>query len=42
MALSKHLLLIMLIINIIKMNMDDSRPERPNEGPILKLSKQLK
>ena len=42
MALSKRVLLIIRIINIINMNMDDIRQERPNEGPILKLSKQLK
>ena len=42
MALSKHVVLIMRIINIIIINMDDIRQERPNEGPILKLSKQLK
>ena len=42
MALSKHVVLIMRIINIIITNMDDIRQERPNEGPILKLNKRLK
>ena len=42
MALSKHVVLIMQIINIIIINMDDIRQERPNEGPILKLNKRLK
>ena len=42
MVLSKHVVLIMQIINIIIINMDDIRPERPNEGPILKLNKRLK
>ena len=42
MALLKHVVLIMRIINIIIINMDDIRQERPNEGPILKLSKRLK
>ena len=40
MALSKHVVLIMRIINII--NMDDIRQERTNEGPSLKLNKRLK
>ena len=39
--LSKHVVLIMRIINII-INMDDIRQERPNVGPILKLNKRLK
>ena len=42
MALSKHVVLIMQIINIIIINMDDIRQERPNEAPILKLNKRLK
>ena len=42
MVLSKHVVLIMQIINIIIINMDDIRQERPNEGPILKLNKRLK
>ena len=42
MALSKHVVLIMRIINIIIINMDDIRQERPNKGPILKLNKRLK
>ena len=42
MALSKHVVLIIRIINIIIINMDDIRQERPNEGPILKLNKRLK
>ena len=41
-ALSKNVVLIMRIINIIIINMDDIRQERPNEGPILKLNKRLK
>ena len=40
-VLSKHVVLIMRIINII-INMDDIRQERPNESPILKLNKRLK
>ena len=39
--LSKHVALIMQIINII-INMDDIKQERPNEGLILKLNKRLK
>ena len=39
--LSKHVVLIMRIINII-INMDDIRQERPNVGPILNLNKRLK
>ena len=39
MALSKHVVLIMRIINAIIINMDDIRPERPNEAPIVKLNK---
>ena len=31
MVLSKHVVLIMQIINIIIINMDDIRQERPNE-----------
>ena len=42
MALSKHVALIMQIIDIIIINMDDIRQERPNETPILKLNKRLK
>ena len=42
MALSKHVVLIIRIINIIIINMDDIRQERPNKGPILKLNKRLK
>ena len=43
MALSKHVVLIMqIIMRIIKINMDDIRPERPNEDPILKLNKRFK
>ena len=43
MALSKQVVLIMQIfMQIIKINMDDIRPERPNEGPILKLNKRFK
>ena len=42
MALSKYVVLIMRIINIMIINMDDIRPERPNEGPVLKLNKRLK
>ena len=42
MALSKHVVLIMRIINIIIINMDDIRQERLNKGPILKLNKRLK
>ena len=38
--LSKHLALIMRIINIIT-NMNDIRQERPNESPILKLNERL-
>ena len=41
-ALSKNVVLIMRIINIIIINMDDIRQERPNEGPILKLNKRRK
>ena len=41
MALTKHVVLNMRIINII-INMDDIRPERTDEGPILKLNKRLK
>ena len=41
MTLSKHVVLIMRIINIIK-NIDDIRRERPNKGSILKLNKRLK
>ena len=40
--LSKHVVLIMQIINIIIINMDDIRQERPKEGPILKINKRLK
>ena len=40
-VLSKHVVLIMRIINII-INMDKAKQERPNEGPILKLKKSLK
>ena len=40
-VLSKHVILIMQIINIM-INMDDIRHERPNEGPILKLNGRLK
>ena len=29
-------------MRIIKINMDDIRPERPNEDPILKLNKRFK
>ena len=42
MVLSKLVVLIMRIVNIIIINMDDIRQERPNEGPILKLNKRLK
>ena len=42
MALSKVVVLIMRIINIIIINMDDIRQERSNEGPILKVNKRLK
>ena len=42
MTLSKHVVLIMRIINAIIINMDDIRPERPNEAPIVKLNKRLK
>ena len=42
MALSKHVVLIMQIIDIIIINMEDIRQERPNETPILKLNKRLK
>ena len=41
-ALSKNVVLIMRIINIIIINMDDIRQQRPNEGPILKLNKRRK
>ena len=41
MTLSKHVVFIMGIINIIK-NIDDIRREKPNKGPILKLNKRLK
>ena len=41
MALSKRVVLIMRIINVIIINMDDIRLERPNEGQILKLNKRL-
>ena len=41
-ALSKNVVLIMRIINMIIINMDDIRQERPNEGPILKLNKRRK
>ena len=41
MVLSKHVALIMGIINIIT-NMNDIRQERPNESPILKLNERLK
>ena len=42
MALSKHVVLIMRIINIMIIKMDDIRQVTPNEGPILKLNKRLK
>ena len=41
MVLSKNVVLIMQIINII-VNVDDIRWKRLNEGPILKLSKKFK
>ena len=40
-VLSKHVVLVMQIINII-INIDNIRQKRPNEGPILKLNKRLK
>ena len=39
-VLSKHIALIMQIINIIT-NIDDIKQEEPNENPILKLNKRL-
>ena len=39
-VLSKHIVLIMQIINIIT-NIDDIKQEKPNESPILKLNKRL-
>ena len=42
MALPRHVVLIMRIINIIIINMDDMRPDGPNKGLILKLYKILK
>ena len=42
MALSKHVVLIMRIANIIIINTDNIRQKRPNEGPILKINKRLK
>ena len=39
-VLSKHIALIMQIINIIT-NIDDIKQEKPNESPILKLNKRL-
>ena len=39
-VLSKHIVLIMQIINIIT-NIDDIKQEQPNESPILKLNKRL-
>ena len=39
-VLSKHIVLIMQIINIIT-NIDDIKQEEPNENPILKLNKRL-
>ena len=41
MVLLKHVALIMRIIDI-KINMDDIRQERSNEGPTLKLNKRFK
>ena len=40
-VLSKHVVLIMRIINIM-INMDNMRQERPSEGQILKLNKKFK
>ena len=42
MTLSKHVVLIVWIINVIMINIDNIKQERPNEGPILKLNKRLK
>ena len=40
-VLSKHVVLVMQIINII-INMDNIRPEGPNEGPIFKINIRLR
>ena len=43
MVLTKHVILIMRIIDIIRDSFkhDDNRQERPNEGPILNFNKWL-